>query len=100
MPRKSSTNTSTRNTSGSTKVERIKEHMKEVASKGKRVHVISHDKGWAVKREGAKKADRIFEKKTDAIDRARSSSTATKVAIHKKDGTIDKWAEPLRKSRK
>ncbi|MAF76047.1 MAG: hypothetical protein CMF17_09380 [Idiomarinaceae bacterium] len=74
--------------------------MIEVASQGKRVHVISHDRGWAVLREGAKRADRIFAKKTDAITRAKSSRTATEVVIHKADGTIDRWEKPLRKANK
>ena len=100
MRRKDSENTAMGNASRLKKVERIKGYMREVASQGKRVHVISHDRGWAVKREGAKRADRIFDKKTDAITRAKSSRTATDVVIHKADGTIDRWEKPVRKVRK
>jgi uncharacterized protein YdaT len=91
-----SKNTANRNGLISQKVEKIKAQMREVASQGRRVHVISHDKGWAVKREGAKRADRIFDNKIDAITRAKSSRTATDVVIHRADGTIERWEKPLR----
>ena len=76
------------------KFEKVKELIRSVHSNGKWVHVISHKNRWAVLREGASRADRIFTSKVDAIIRARSfleNGRATDVAIHKEDGTIESW---------
>jgi hypothetical protein len=59
-----------------------------------RVHVISHNKGWAVQREGAVRASKVFPKKDVAVSMAKSlakKGAASDVVIHNKDGTIQKW---------
>ena len=76
------------------KFEKIKELIRLVSSNGKWVHVISHQNRWAVKRESASRAARIFTSKVDAITYAKSfleNGRATDVIIHKKDGTIESW---------
>lgn len=55
-----------------------------------RVHVISRGKGWAVKSEGASKADKIYSNKPSAIKKA-SKSSGKDVIVHKRDGSIQKW---------
>lgn len=57
-----------------------------------RLHIIKRDSGWAVKREGASKASKVYTTKEKAI---RGTNTHSKsghdVIIHKRDGSIEKW---------
>ncbi len=55
-----------------------------------RVHVVSSNDGWAVKKEGAKRATVVKSTKVDAVKAANNIKTAESVVIHKKDGTIQK----------
>ncbi|WP_158737925.1 DUF2188 domain-containing protein [Alteribacillus sp. YIM 98480] len=54
--------------------------------------VVSHEDGWAVQAKGAKKPDKVYDKKTDAIERAKevAENKGTEAVIYKKDGTIEK----------
>ncbi|REJ08123.1 DUF2188 domain-containing protein [Halobacillus trueperi] len=60
----------------------------ELLEKGQ--HVVAHEEGWAVKTEDAKQPSDVFDKKQDAIDRAKeiAENKGTQVVIHKKDGNI------------
>ena len=61
-------------------------------SASERVHVVKRDSGWAVKKEGSKKASKIHDTKEEAIKDARKSKkSGSDVVIHKKDGSIQKW---------
>ena len=61
-------------------------------SASKRVHIISRDNGWAVKKEGASRASRIYENKETAVENAKKlRRTGHDVVVHKKDGSIQKW---------
>ena len=53
-------------------------------------HVITYDKGWAVKREGNKRVTSKHRKQTTAIRYAKSYAKKRKadVIIHRQDGTI------------
>ena len=54
-------------------------------------HVVPNSKGgWDVKRGGAKRASNHYEKKQDAINKARqiSRNQGTELRIHNKDGKI------------
>ncbi|RWZ58136.1 DUF2188 domain-containing protein [Halobacillus fulvus] len=53
-------------------------------------HVVSHEDGWAVQAEGAEQPTKVFEKKQDAIDRAKeiAENKGTSAIIHKEDGTV------------
>ncbi len=63
-----------------------------VKVKSGRVHVISREKGWAVKREGTARAQRVFISKNAAINEARKSKkNGFDVIIHKSNGTVAKW---------
>jgi len=56
-------------------------------------HVVpSKDGGWSVKKSGAERASKSFEKKDDAVKYGRgvSKSAGSELYIHKKDGTIQK----------
>ena len=56
-------------------------------------HVVPNPGGgWNVKKGGAEKASKHFDKKEDAVDYARqiSKNQGTELVIHKKDGTIQK----------
>ncbi|QKS70106.1 DUF2188 domain-containing protein [Paenalkalicoccus suaedae] len=60
----------------------------ELNEKG--VHVVSHDSGWAVRSSDASRASGIFDKKNEAIERAKeiAKNKGTSVVIHKRDGSI------------
>ncbi len=60
-----------------------------------KVHVLPRSGGWAVKREGAKKAIRVVKSKTRAGDIAHKMVEEGKfssVVIHRKDGTFQRGA--------
>ena len=69
--------------------------MSKSSSKGgssSRVHIISRDDGWAIKKEGNTKATKIFENKDSAIKGAKKLiEQGHDVIVHKKDGSIQKW---------
>ena len=61
----------------------------------KRVHIISRKDGWAIKKQGASRASRIYQNKETAIKNAQKlRKTGHDVIIHKKDGSIQKWEKP------
>lgn len=58
----------------------------------KRAHIISRDNGWAIKKEGASKASKIYGDKNSAVkDSEKLRNKGHDVIIHKKDGTIQDW---------
>ena len=61
-------------------------------SKPKRTHIVKRDSGWAVKKEGAQRATKVYPTKEQAIKGAeKSRKLGNDVVIHKKDGSIQKW---------
>lgn len=61
----------------------------------KRVHVISRDSGWAVKKEGASRASRVYESKEKAVESAKKlQKSGHDVIVHKRDGSIQRWEKP------
>jgi len=59
---------------------------------GKRVHIIKRDNGWAVKKQGAQKASKIYETKEVAKERANPlRKKGYDLVIHKRDGSIEEW---------
>ncbi|MES2767022.1 MAG: DUF2188 domain-containing protein [Bacteroidota bacterium] len=74
-------------------VNELKRRMKADSGSSSRVHVVVRDDGWAVKREGASRASKVFSTKTEAVRGAKSFSKDNDVIIHRKDGTISKWAK-------
>ena len=64
---------------------------RSTSSEGRKVHVISRNGGWAVKKEGNSRASKIYRTKDAAVKGARSSSKGSDVIVHKRDGSIEKW---------
>jgi Uncharacterized protein conserved in bacteria (DUF2188) len=61
-----------------------------------RVHIIKRGTGWAVRKEGAQKASRIFDTKSDAQNNTQSyRKNGHDIIVHKTDGTIEKWLKAL-----
>jgi hypothetical protein len=57
-----------------------------------RVHIISRDGGWAIKKEGNTKATKIYQSKDSAIRGARKFiEKGHDVIVHKRDGSIQAW---------
>lgn len=64
------------------------------SSSSKRTHVVKRDSGWAVKKEGAQRATKVYKTKEAAVKGAeKSSKSGSDLVIHKKDGTIQKWVK-------
>lgn len=63
---------------------------KAASTNNGRVHVVPSKDGWAVKREGAKRASAVKSTKDSAVRVASNLKTVDKLIIHKKDGTIQK----------
>ena len=55
-------------------------------------HVVPSGNGWSVKKAGAERASKHFEKKETAVKYGRelSRNNGSELYIHKKDGTIQK----------
>jgi len=53
-------------------------------------HVVAQENGWAVKSSGAKRASDIYEKKDEAVKRAKeiAKNKGTHVTIYKRDGSV------------
>jgi uncharacterized protein YdaT len=58
----------------------------------KDVFVLPHDDGWAVQSEEAKQASNVYDKKQDAVERAKeiAEKKQTAVIVHKKDNSVEK----------
>lgn len=70
---------------------------KHVAKSGKRVHVISRDKGWAIKKEGLSRASQIHKNKEAAVKGARKlKRRGLDIIVHRKDGSIERWEKSKR----
>ncbi|MCK5020327.1 MAG: DUF2188 domain-containing protein [Candidatus Peribacteraceae bacterium] len=56
----------------------------------KRIHIISRRQGWAVKKEGALRAMKIFKDRSVAISSALELAwKGFDIIKHKKDGTVE-----------
>lgn len=56
----------------------------------KKYHIISRDRGWAIKKEGSSRAIKIFKDKSDAIRYYIEVIREEFVLyVHKEDGSID-----------
>ncbi len=64
----------------------------------KRIHVIKRGEGWAIKKEGASRATRIYKNKREAVEEGREfREMGYDLAIHKKDGSIQRWEKAKKK---
>jgi hypothetical protein len=70
---------------------------KQVAKSRKRVHIISRDKGWAIKKEGLSRASQIRGNKEAAIKGAKKlKRRGFDIVVHRKDGSIERWEKSKR----
>ena len=56
-----------------------------------RIHVVSRDNGWAIRKEGAPRAIKVFDIKKEAVNAAQTyvqKGLAKEVVVHKKDGSV------------
>ncbi len=55
-----------------------------------RVHVEPHARGWAVRSEDAQRPARVYDRKEDAVARARAMAQRRKgrLVVHKTDGSV------------
>ena len=54
-------------------------------------HVVPHEEGWAVKKEGADRATSVHSNKEEALEQGREvarTKEPSQLVVHKKDGTI------------
>jgi len=62
-----------------------KSHSKKIA------HVIKRESNWAVYKDGATRASKIYDSKAEAVKNARKLKiSGHDVAIHRKDGSVEK----------
>jgi len=54
-------------------------------------HVVPRPEGWAVKGEKAQRATELFDRKSDAVHRAReiAQNQGTELVVHKGNGKIE-----------
>lgn len=54
------------------------------------IHVVKHDEGWAVRREGAERASSVHGTKAEAMEQARDQGRRENVEVveHGRDGRI------------
>lgn len=72
-----------------TKEKKLAEKFSKAAAENSgRVHIVPNKDGWAVKKEGAKRATVVKTTREGAVRAASSMNSAERVIIHKKDGTI------------
>jgi hypothetical protein len=58
----------------------------------KKYHIIKRDDGWAIKKEGSRKASKIHGTREKATsDAQKYRKMGSDIIIHKRDGTIYKW---------
>jgi len=57
---------------------------------GQRIHIVPHDQGWALKREGQNSVESVHATQKDAIDAGRDLSREDEVdlVVHRSDGTF------------
>lgn len=60
------------------------------SSRAKHQHVVPHDEGWAIKGEGNTRYTGVFDRQSDAIDRAKEIARTynADVIVHRSDGSI------------
>lgn len=57
-----------------------------------RYHIIKRRKGWALQREGALKAARVYESKDTAKKEAQKyRKQGLDLIVHRADGTVEEW---------
>ncbi len=64
----------------------------------KRIHIVKRDYGWAVKKEGKKRASKVYKTKEEAVKGAQKhKKNGNDVVVHTKDGSIQRWEKSTKK---
>ncbi|HKJ69260.1 MAG TPA: DUF2188 domain-containing protein [bacterium] len=74
------------------KKDSIIKHLGTLRSRDDKIHVISKEGRWAVKKEGRSRAYRVLDTKKEAIKTACSITKRKpkwEIVVHKKDGTVE-----------
>ncbi|NIM14833.1 MAG: DUF2188 domain-containing protein [Candidatus Aminicenantes bacterium] len=63
-------------------------------TKKKRVHIIKRANNWALIKQGAVRATRLYRSKQEAVRNAQKlRKKGYDLVIHKKDGSVQRWEE-------
>lgn len=66
--------------------------VKTTIEKSQRTHILKRKSNWAIKKEGAKRASKLYKSKDEAIKAAKKSrEDGVILVIHKSDGSIQQW---------
>ena len=68
----------------------IEKFSQAVSSTSGRVHVVPSKDGWAVKKEGTKRASSVQATKAGAVKVANNLKSTDRIIVHRKDGTIQR----------
>lgn len=64
----------------------------------KRAHVIKRESGWAVKKQGAERASKVYGTKEGAVKGSEKlRKEGHDVVVHRKDGSIENWLKSSKK---
>jgi uncharacterized protein YdaT len=64
----------------------------------KRAHVIKRENGWAIKKQGASRASRVFQSKEEAVkDAQKLKRSGHDLVIHNRDGSIQRWERSVKR---
>ena len=69
-----------------------KSNISDVKEHGKDRYVIPHGTGWAIKVEGSKKVEKVFDTKKEAVEQATQEAKKIKgaITVQKKTGKLEK----------
>ena len=63
-----------------------------------RYNIFSNGESWALKREGASRATKIYKKKADAKNGAKPfRNRGFEIVVHKENGMIEEWLKGKKK---
>ena len=63
-----------------------------------RYNIISRGESWALKREGASRATKIYKEKADAKNGAKQfRNRGCDIVVHKRNGLIEEWLKGKKK---
>ena len=67
------------------------DHQGEGGSDHANLHVVPHEDGWAIKREGQERPEKKLSTKAEAVDHAKTlaSDRNCSAIIHRQDGTVE-----------
>ncbi len=59
--------------------------------KESRTHIIKRGNGWAVKRQGANKASKIYHTQQEAVKGAKRLKNSSEIIVHRRNGSVGEW---------